>query len=153
MNSGKPSDDFSSYYASLLEGSYDCVDRITVDAYFAMGQTGGGLRQWWRQWKGSDKGLSDAGLKALAAKHKSIQDVRGLGSMIAIELFKNGDHSQPDADLTKRVCVEALKRGLVLLSCGTYGNVIRLLVPLTAPDAQLAEGLDLLGQALAAAQA
>ena len=94
-----------------------------------------------------------AGLKALAAKHKSIQDVRGLGSMIAIELFKNGDHSQPDADLTKRVCAEALKRGLVLLSCGTYGNVIRLLVPLTAPDAQLAEGLDLLGQALAAAQA
>ncbi|ASM78828.1 4-aminobutyrate aminotransferase [Vitreoscilla filiformis] len=94
-----------------------------------------------------------AGLSALAERHTSIGDVRGLGSMIAIELFKNGDTAQPDADLTKRVCAEAIKRGLVLLSCGVYANVIRILVPLTASDALLDEGLALMGQAFDAATA
>ena len=94
-----------------------------------------------------------AGLSALAQRHTSIQDVRGLGSMIAIELFKNGDTHQPDADLTKRVCAEAIKRGLVLLSCGVYANVIRILVPLTASDALLDEGLAVMGQAFDAATA
>jgi len=93
------------------------------------------------------------GLKAIAAKHKSIGEVRGLGAMVAVELFKNGDLHQPDVELTKRVCAEALKRGLVLLSCGTYANVIRILVPLTVPDAQLEEGLAILGQAFDAASA
>jgi 4-aminobutyrate aminotransferase/(S)-3-amino-2-methylpropionate transaminase len=93
------------------------------------------------------------GLKALAGRHPSIGDVRGLGAMVAVELFKNGDLHQPDADLTKRVCAEALKRGLVMLSCGSYGNVLRILVPLTVPDAQLAEGLGILAEALAAATA
>ena len=92
-------------------------------------------------------------LKAMAAKHKAIGDVRGVGAMVAVELFKGGDLQQPDADLTKRVCVEALKRGLVLLSCGTYANVIRVLVPLTVPQAQLEEGLAILGQAFDAAAA
>ncbi|MGM9485952.1 4-aminobutyrate--2-oxoglutarate transaminase [Ideonella sp. YS5] len=92
-----------------------------------------------------------SGLKAIAAKHQSIGDVRGLGAMVAVELFRNGDHHQPDADLTKRVCAEALKRGLVMLSCGTYANVLRILVPLTVPQAQLEEGLAILGQAFDAA--
>lgn len=91
------------------------------------------------------------GLKALAQRHASIQDVRGLGSMIAIELFKGGDLHQPDADLTKRVCMEAIQRGLVLLSCGVYGNVVRILVPLTASDALVDEGLAIMGQAFDAA--
>lgn len=91
-----------------------------------------------------------SGLRVLAQQHTEIQDVRGPGAMVAIELFKDGDLQQPDADLTKRVCTEALKRGLVLLSCGVYANVIRILVPLTASDALLDEGLGLLGQALAA---
>ena len=82
-----------------------------------------------------------AGLKAIAAKHKSIGDVRGLGSMIAIELFKNGDVHQPDADLAKKLATEAAKRGLILLTCGTYANVVRVLVPLVASDAILDEGL------------
>ena len=82
-----------------------------------------------------------AGLKAMAVKHKAIGDVRGLGAMVAMELFKNGDIKQPDADLAKRISAEATKRGLILLTCGTYGNVIRVLVPLTASDAILDEGL------------
>ena len=82
-----------------------------------------------------------AGLTAIAQKHKCIGDVRGLGSMIAIELFKNGDLHQPDADLAKKLATEAAKRGLILLTCGTYANVIRVLVPLVASDAILDEGL------------
>ncbi len=80
------------------------------------------------------------GLKALAAKHKAIGDVRGLGAMVAIELFKAGDVHQPDADLAKAIVAEAARRGLILLSCGVYGNVIRILVPLTASDALLDDG-------------
>jgi 4-aminobutyrate aminotransferase/(S)-3-amino-2-methylpropionate transaminase len=85
-----------------------------------------------------------SGLQDLASRHATIGDVRGLGAMVAIELFKNGDVHQPDADRVKRVVTEAAQRGLVLLSCGVYGNVIRILVPLTASDAVLDEGLAIL---------
>jgi 4-aminobutyrate aminotransferase/(S)-3-amino-2-methylpropionate transaminase len=91
-----------------------------------------------------------AGLQALAAKHASIGDVRGLGAMVAIELFKGGDVHQPDADLAKAIVAEAAKRGLILLSCGVYGNVIRILVPLTASDALLDEGMAILADTLQA---
>jgi len=81
------------------------------------------------------------GLRRIAEKHRSVGDVRGLGAMVAMELFEDGDVHRPDADLTRRVVNEAARRGLVLLSCGSYGNVLRVLVPLTADDALLDEGL------------
>jgi 4-aminobutyrate aminotransferase/(S)-3-amino-2-methylpropionate transaminase len=84
------------------------------------------------------------GLKRIAAKDRRIGDVRGLGAMVAIELFEDGDLAKADAELTRRITAEALRRGLVLLSCGTYGNVIRVLVPLTAPDALVDEGMAIL---------
>ena len=93
-----------------------------------------------------------AGLRRLAARVPAIVDVRGLGAMVAIELGKGGDVSQPDAELTRRVVAEAARRGLILLSCGSYGNVIRILVPLTAPDALLAEGLQILEDSFAAVE-
>src|SRR5512144_2698203 len=62
----KLTDELSSYYAELLEGTYDCVDRIVLNAYFKMGQTGGGLRTWWRQLHGSDASLDAAHLRELA---------------------------------------------------------------------------------------
>ena len=89
----------------------------------------------------------------MAAKHPCIAEVRGLGAMVAIELCKNGDIDKPDAELTKRIVHQATQRGLVLLSCGTYGNVIRILVPLTAADALVDEGLEILEAALMAALA
>jgi 4-aminobutyrate aminotransferase/(S)-3-amino-2-methylpropionate transaminase len=92
------------------------------------------------------------GLTALMAQHREILDVRGLGAMVAIELFEDGDINRPAVDLTKRLCAQALQRGLVLLSCGLYGNVIRILVPLTASDALLDEGLGIMGEALKAAK-
>ena len=91
-------------------------------------------------------------LKALAAKNRCVVDVRGLGAMVAIELCKGGDLQQPDADMTKRLCAEATKRGLILLSCGTYGNVVRILVPLTASDAIIDEGLAIMDACLTAIQ-
>lgn len=92
-------------------------------------------------------------LRALAGKHAAIANVRGLGAMVAFELCKGGDLNMPDADLTKRLVTEAMKLGLVILSCGTYGNVIRILVPLTASHEIVDEGLDIMETALKAATA
>jgi 4-aminobutyrate aminotransferase/(S)-3-amino-2-methylpropionate transaminase len=88
-----------------------------------------------------------AGLQALAARHREVRDVRGLGAMVAIELCEDGDLARPAADLTKRLCAEAARRGLILLSCGPSANVVRVLVPLTAGDALIDEGLGVLGDA------
>ena len=89
------------------------------------------------------------GLRQLAASTPAICDVRALGAMVAFELCKNGDVEQPDAELTKRIVTEAAQRGLILLSCGTSANVIRILVPLTAADALLDEGMAVLAESLA----
>ena len=93
-----------------------------------------------------------AGLRRLAARVPAIGDVRGLGAMVAIELFEGGDIGKPDAERTKRVVSEAARRGLILLSCGSDANVIRILVPLTASDALLAEGLQILADSFDAVQ-
>ena len=81
-----------------------------------------------------------AHLKNQRGTHKRIGDVRGLGAMVACE-FIDPATGAPDADLTKRVQMAALKRGLLLLTCGVYGNVIRFLFPLTIEDGVFAEGL------------
>jgi len=86
--------------------------------------------------------------KRMAQRLACIGDVRGLGGMVAIELFKDKARAQPDADLTKAVVTRAAEQGLILLSCGTYANVIRVLVPLTASDAEVDEGLDIIEQSL-----
>lgn len=90
------------------------------------------------------------GLKEIAAGEPAIGDVRGIGAMVAIELFEGGDPHRPAADLTRRVVAEAAARGLILLSCGSYGNVVRILVPLTASDALVDEGLAIIADSFAA---
>ena len=82
-------------------------------------------------------------LTALQQTDPRIGDVRGRGAMIAVELVQPGT-TTPDADLTKRVAAAAHARGLIVLTCGTYGNVLRFLPPLSMPDHLLAEGLDVL---------
>ena len=86
------------------------------------------------------------GLLAIAEKHPEIGDVRGLGAMIAIELFEDGDHNKPDAKLTAEIVARARDKGLILLSCGPYYNVLRILVPLTIEDAQIRQGLEIISQ-------
>ena len=80
---------------------------------------------------------------------RTIGDVRQLGAMIAMELVKDGDPSQPDPELTRAMVGAAAKRGLILLSCGIRGNVIRFLPPLTIPEEQIAEGMDIVAKCLA----
>ena len=61
-------DDFTDYYGQLLDGAYDCVDRIVLNAYFSVGQHGGGIRSWWRLLHGSDANLDDAHLRRMAGR-------------------------------------------------------------------------------------
>jgi 4-aminobutyrate aminotransferase/4-aminobutyrate aminotransferase/(S)-3-amino-2-methylpropionate transaminase len=87
-------------------------------------------------------------LDALAKQLPGIGDVRGLGAMVAFELVKDPKTKEPDAETTAAVLAHAEKRGLILLSCGTAANVVRLLAPLTIPDEVLEEGLMILAAAL-----
>ncbi|GAS89276.1 4-aminobutyrate--2-oxoglutarate transaminase [Mycolicibacterium brisbanense] len=87
-------------------------------------------------------------LTAMAAADPRIGDVRGRGAMVAVELVKPGT-IEPDADLTKRIAAAAHAQGLVVLTCGTYGNVLRFLPPLSMPEHLLNEGLDILAAAFA----
>ena len=85
-------------------------------------------------------------LRQLQAQHPVIAEVRGLGAMVAMELCEGGDPHKPAAELTGKIVARARQKGLILLSCGSYGNVIRVLVPLTVPDAQLQQGLAILAE-------
>lgn len=86
-------------------------------------------------------------LKALKEKNDRIAacfgDIRNRGAMIALELVKNGNPEEPDMDLTKALTQKAIEKGLVLLSCGLYGNVIRIIIPLTASEEIINEGMDI----------
>jgi 4-aminobutyrate aminotransferase / (S)-3-amino-2-methylpropionate transaminase / 5-aminovalerate transaminase len=92
-------------------------------------------------------------LEALAAKHPMIGEVRGRGAMLAVELIVPGETGAygpvPDPASTAAVAKAAHELGLLLLTCGTYGNVIRLLPPLIISDDELDRGLSLLEQAFA----
>ena len=61
-------DDFSAYHDELLDGHYDCVDRIVLNGYFPLGQQGGGFRTWWRALTGSDQTLDQEHLQRLAGR-------------------------------------------------------------------------------------
>lgn len=78
-----------------------------------------------------------------------IGDVRGRGAMLAIELVQTGS-KEPNPELTKAVAAACLKEGVIILTCGTYGNVIRLLPPLVITDELLNDGLDVLAAAIKA---
>jgi 4-aminobutyrate aminotransferase/(S)-3-amino-2-methylpropionate transaminase len=80
----------------------------------------------------------------------TIGDVRGLGCMVAMELITEGDFNRPNAELTRALTMKAADMGLVLLSCGVRGNVIRILVPLTIKKKHVREGLDILEEAFRA---
>jgi 4-aminobutyrate aminotransferase len=72
-----------------------------------------------------------------------VGDVRGLGAMCAIELVKDAKSAEPAPQLTQTLTKNANEKGLILLSCGTYGNVIRFLVPLTASDEIVRDGMEI----------
>ena len=84
-------------------------------------------------------------------RYLEIGDVRGLGSMLAIELVTERSTQEPAPELAARLCEEALARGLMLITCGIYGNCIRVLVPLVVTEAELDEALGVWEDALEAA--
>jgi 4-aminobutyrate aminotransferase len=88
-------------------------------------------------------------LQKLQQTNKTMGDVRGLGAMIACE-FVNPATGAPDADLTKQIQQAALKKGLLLLTCGVYGNVLRFLFPLTIEDSVFDEALAILDDVIGA---
>jgi len=89
-------------------------------------------------------------LEQLAGKFDQIGDVRGRGAMLAIELVDGGGSKDPNPALTAKVSMACHEQGLITLTCGTFGNVIRFLPPLVIGDELLNEGLDILEGALAA---
>jgi 4-aminobutyrate aminotransferase len=90
-------------------------------------------------------------LNEMKARHDlpPIGDVRGLGAMVAFELVREKGGNEPDPETTARFTAKALENGLVILACGYWGNTIRLLAPLTIPEEQLEEGLNIIEQSLA----
>jgi 4-aminobutyrate aminotransferase / (S)-3-amino-2-methylpropionate transaminase / 5-aminovalerate transaminase len=92
-----------------------------------------------------------ARLDELAARVDTVGEVRGLGPMLALELVRDRDTLEPAPELAAATVSGARDRGLVLLSCGLYGNVVRVLVPLVVSDEDLARGLEILEESLVAA--
>lgn len=89
--------------------------------------------------------------RQLQDKYDVVGDVRGLGSMCAMELVKDLKTKEPNKELTNRIVQEANKRGLLLLSAGAFGNVLRILMPLVITDEQLEEGLTIIEESMKAA--
>jgi 4-aminobutyrate aminotransferase/(S)-3-amino-2-methylpropionate transaminase len=77
-----------------------------------------------------------------------IDAVRSLGAMVGFDIVKRRGGSEPDTESTRRTTMRALDLGLIVLSCGVHANTIRILVPLTAPDAVIDEGMSILQQAM-----
>ena len=90
-------------------------------------------------------------LDALAERIPQIGEVRGVGPMLALELVHDRESKRPAPELAKATTTGALERGLILLSCGLHGNVVRILVPLVASDDELNRGLEILEEALGGA--
>ncbi|MCG6902498.1 MAG: 4-aminobutyrate--2-oxoglutarate transaminase [Rhodobacter sp.] len=90
--------------------------------------------------------LAEIGVRAAPYR---MWDIRGLGAMLAVEFVTDFETAAPDAGFTKSVIGHALKRGLILLACGMHGNAVRIMVPLTASDAIIEEGLTLFEAAVA----
>ena len=91
-----------------------------------------------------------AALDGIAERNEKVGEVRGLGPMLALELVEDRGTRKPAGTLAAATVAGARERGLVILSCGLYGNVVRLLVPLVVSDEELDRGFEILGESLAA---
>ena len=85
-------------------------------------------------------------------KYEEVGDVRGLGSMLAVEFVKTKAEKEPNGELVSKVIQNALQMGLMLENAGTHGNVIRFLVPLCVTDEQLEKGFEIFETALVKAK-
>jgi 4-aminobutyrate aminotransferase/(S)-3-amino-2-methylpropionate transaminase len=89
-----------------------------------------------------------ARLNALQDQYEIVGEVRGKGAMLAMELVKDRETKAPATDEAKALARRCFEKGLVILSCGNFGNVIRVLMPLVITDEQLEKGLGILEESL-----
>lgn len=90
-------------------------------------------------------------LKELQERYTTIGDVRGLGSMVAVEFVKDRSTKEPAKEETSRILQECHRQGLLVIGAGIHGNIIRMLMPLVITDEQLSEGIEILEDAIAKA--
>ena len=83
-------------------------------------------------------------MRELQGRCPALGDVRGLGAMVGLELVEDGDPLRPDPAAAQRIIAGCVERGVLVLPCGPYGNVIRILCPLVITDEQLDRALDVL---------
>src|SRR6266446_2272909 len=93
-------DQLSALYHDLLEGSYDCVDRVVLNAYFGMGQTGGGLRVWWRALYGSDDNLDDNHRMRMAGRFSRRLRAWAKDKKVAVIYCSPGEDKHKTAELS-----------------------------------------------------
>jgi 4-aminobutyrate aminotransferase/(S)-3-amino-2-methylpropionate transaminase len=89
-------------------------------------------------------------MRTWASENELVGEVRGLGAMMGMELVRDRKTKEPADKETAKVLATAREKGLIVLRCGVHHNVIRTLMPLTIPDEQLEEGLDIIGASLGA---
>src|SRR6266568_1636631 len=106
-------DQLSALYSDFLQGSYDCVDRIVLNAYFGMGQTGGGFRTWWRSLYGSDKNLDDNHLMRMAGRFSRRLRAWAKANGIPVVYCSSGERKHEIAE--KHLTTEERKPGLFLI--------------------------------------
>lgn len=106
-------DQLSTLYSDLLEGSYDCVDRVVLNAYFGMGQTGGGLRVWWRALYGSDANLDDNHLIRIAGRFSRRLRAWAKENRVPVEYSSPGERKHDIA--TEYLATHEVKPGLFMI--------------------------------------
>jgi hypothetical protein len=123
----KPTDDFSRYYEEHVEGIYECLDRIVINAYFPMGQTGGGMRYWWRKLKGNDDGLTNDGMKRMAGDFA--RRLRGWAKTNGIPVMDARAGERKDELAKEHLANAAGKAGVFLILVGSapapVWNIVR----------------------------
>ena len=87
-------------------------------------------------------------LSEMQKKYPIIGDIRGLGAMCAVEFVKDPETKEPNKEIIGKITKESLQQGVIFLSAGIYGNVLRFLPPLVMTDEQLDYGLDVLEKAI-----
>jgi hypothetical protein len=107
-------DQLSSLYSEFLEGGYDCVDRVVLNAYFSMGQSGGGFRTWWRELYGSDENLDDNHLMRMAGRFSRRLRAWAKANHVPVGYCSAGERNHEIAE--QHLSNHQLKPGLFLIS-------------------------------------
>jgi hypothetical protein len=110
-------DDFSQRYGDLLQGTYDCVDRIVLNAYYSLGHSAGGFREWWRRLNnGSDENLDNTHLMRLAGRFS--RRVHGFARAHGIPIIDCGRGERKHRIAEEYLATHAVRRGLFLILVG-----------------------------------